>query len=258
MSVIKKLGTPENAGILLAVAPVGLAAPDAVKQAFVLTRMALGFAVGQITPERFALVSLASLIYYYYGDKMVMPAGKAAPISLDLAKRNMAAALERSKSIEAGLPALREIAEKVRENTDAAKRDTVHWVQTLEEAEEAARIGEAVKRSNLGVEPKEVAAAESAASKAAKTAMIQGKPVGNYSIPGPVAPAAPKAAAPVAEPPFQATSQPLRSSRFVPGEPAKRGGRRTKRNRRHRPSAPTRKARSSSSKHRRYTRQRRV
>jgi hypothetical protein len=220
MSILKLVGTPENAGIAIAMVPVGIAKPDLVKYAFSLVRNALELGSRAMTPETVALASSAALIYYYYGDKLTP---KPENLSLEIAKTQMEAAIQSAKTSRRASVTLRELADKFKNTLEESK--SVPWVPTLEEIEAKAKLEVDTAPSNIGVN-------------AVPKIKSQGQSIGNYSAP-----------------PSQFSSTSVKTAPPPPPTKGKFFGgsrRRTKRHRR--PSAPTRKRRSSSARRRGDTR----
>lgn len=211
MSFLKLLGTPENAGIAVALVPIGIAKPELVHYAFSMVRNALGLASRAVTPETVALASSAALIYYYYGDKLTP---KPETLSQQMAKTQMEAAIKSAKTARRGSVALRELTDKFKDTLEESK--SVPWVPTLEEIEAKVKLELDTAPSKIGVDTVE------------KVKPL-GPSVGNYAVP-PSQTNPSSISKPIIAPP----------SRFGPAK----GGRRTKRRRR--PSLPTRKVRRSS------------
>ena len=219
MSFIKLLGTPENAGIAVALVPIGIAKPELVHYAFSMVRNALGLASRAVTPETVALASSAALIYYYYGDKLTP---KPETLSQQMAKTQMEAAIKSAKTARRGSVALRELTDKFKDTLEESK--SVPWVPTLEEIEAKVKLELDTAPSKLGVDT------------VTKVKPL-GPSVGNYAVP-------PSQTNPSSTS-FSSKSTGVSQQRFgLPTQPPPKAGRRTKRRRR--PSLPTRKVRRSS------------
>lgn len=216
MSILKLVGTPENAGIAIAMVPVGIASPSLVHTAFSVVRTALELGSRAVTPETVALASSAALIYYYYGDKLTP---KPENLSLAIAKTQMEAAIKSAKTARRGSATLRELADKFKNTLEESKN--VPWVPTLEEIEAKAKLELDTAPSKLGV------------NTVAKVKPL-GPSVGNYAVP--------PSQINTSSPSFSSTS--TKTTVLPPPSRFGKGGRRTKRHRR--PSAPTRKVRRSS------------
>jgi hypothetical protein len=228
MSVCQTVGTPENAGIALALVPAGLAAPQGVAMAFTVARKAIVVGAQAVTPTTFAMVSVSALLYYYFGEKL--PSMSSDSLTQQMAIERMNKAISEAKKSRATAEILREVADKFKADLDSSK--AVPWVSTEEELARDAKLAEDTAKSKIGNDT--VAKVRSTGPAVGYDGPIQ-KPM--------VSPPA----APPAAPADTGMASVFSSTR-------RRGG-----SMRRRPSGPTRRGRrSSSSKRKRYTRRRRV